>query len=333
MPYAKPFRELRDLVLELESLGMAVPDKAEAESFLRKVGYYRSGGYRYVLRELLPEAQRDTVSRSFRKDNYVAGSSFSHVTDLERFDSKLRDVCLAGLWDFEMRVRAALAHALARRNVFAHTDVQFLDPSEALKATNGQTKFDAWEETYKAAIRDSKQEDFIAHLIVKYGHPLPIWAIVDVLSFGSLPYLYEIAPRSDRLEVSRAFGVTQDKQFGAWLRSMVDFRNYCAHGSRLFNRHFKREVKIVPGAIDLSFLGHVTVPGYSPSERPLSRLYVNAALLAYFLRKHSSGSAWYLSFRTQIRKLPSIQLGGAPLVQPAANMGFPGAWESMDLWT
>lgn len=332
MPYSKPFRELRDLVLELESLGMAVPDKAEAESFLRKVGYYRSGGYRYVLRELLPETERDSATRSFRRETYVAGSSFSHVTDLERFDSRLREICLAGLWDFEMRVRAALAHALARRDVFAHTDIQFLDATEALKSAGTGTKFDAWQKTFMSAISDSKQEDFIAHLIVKYGHPLPIWAVVDVLSFGSLPYLYEIAERSDRLEVARAFGVTQDRQFGAWLRSMVDFRNYCAHGSRLFNRHFKRDVKIVPGAIDLRFLGHVTTVGYSPSERPLSRLYVNAALLAYFLRHHSSGSSWHLSFRTQIRKLPAVQLGGVPLVQPEFNMGFPPGWESMDLW-
>lgn len=333
MPYSKPFRELKDLVLELETLGMAVPAKSEAESFLRKVGYYRSGGYRYVLRELLPEGERDPASRTFRKETYLAGSSFSHVQELEKFDSRLREVCLAGLWDFEMRVRAALAHVLARRDVFAHTDVQHLDQSEALKTSGGQTKFEAWERTFKSAIRDSAQEDFVAHLLVKYGHPLPIWAVVDVLSFGSLPYLYDIAQRSDRLEVANAFGVTQDRLFGAWLRSMVDFRNYCAHGSRLFNRHFKRDVRIVPGAIDLSLLGHLTVPDYSPSERPLSRLYVNAALLAYLLRKHESGSGWHLSFRTQIRKLPVIQLGPEPLVQPASNMGFPLGWDAMDLWS
>ncbi|MEX0159544.1 MULTISPECIES: Abi family protein [unclassified Microbacterium] len=332
MPYSKPFRELSDLVLELEALGMAVPDKADAESFLRKVGYYRSGGYRYVLREFLPQALRDPAARTFRAERYLPGSTFAHVQELEKFDSKLREVCLAGLWDFEMRVRAALAHALARRDVFAHTDVRHLDRSEALKTTGRYTKFEAWEETYRSAIRNSAQEDFVAHLLVKYGHPLPIWAVVDVLSFGSLPYLYEIAQRADRLEVAKTFGVSQDKQFGAWLRAMVDFRNYCAHGARLFNRHFKREARVVPGAIDLYFLGHLTDPHFSPSERPLSRLYVNAALLAYFLRKHSSGSTWYLSFRTQIRKLPAIQIGSEQLVQPTANMGFPLRWEQLDLW-
>ncbi|MGS0562093.1 Abi family protein [Microbacterium aurugineum] len=333
MPYSKPFRELKDLVLELELLGMAVPDKSDAESFLRKVGYYRSGGYRYVLREFLPQDDRDPKSRTFRKDTYLAGSSFLHVQQLEKFDSKLREVCLAGLWDFEMRVRAALAHALARRDVFAHTDIRHLDPLEAAKTAGGQTKFAAWEKTYKSAIDDSAQEDFIAHLLVKYGHPLPIWAVVDVLSFGSLPYLYEISQRADRLEVANAFGVTQDRQFGAWLRSMVDFRNYCAHGSRLFNRHFKRDVRVVPGAIDRTLLGHLTSPGYSPSERPLSRLYVYAALLAYFLRSHPSESSWHLTFRTQIRKLPEIRIGTDLLVKPEANMGFPPSWEQRDLWT
>lgn len=334
MPYNKPFREPAELIEELRGLGMGVPDEEVALQFLRRVGYYRSGGYRYVFREKLPAAERDARTRTFRKPTYVVGSSLTDVERIERFDAKLREVCQAGLADFELRARAAIAHALARHDVFGHTNTNHLDLDEARKTTgrDSKTKFEVWEETYLEAIRASSSEDFVAHLLVKYGHPLPIWATVDVLSFGSLPYLYDLMRRDDRLEVSRSFGVAQDNKFGAWLRSMVDFRNYCAHGARLFNRHFKRDVRVVSGAIDTALLGHVTNREFSVSDTPSSRTYVNAALLAYMLRKHSSGSSWHLTFKTQMRKFPEIEVGDRRLISPESDMGFPDDWERLGLW-
>ena len=334
MPYAKPFREIEELIEEIQTLGMSVPDVDRAARFFRRIGYYRSGAYRYVFRELLPEDERDARSRTFRKDDYVPGSSIVDVMKLEEFDSRIRGTCLIGLSDFEVRVRAAIAHVLARRNVFAYTMIQHLDPIEvhAVTAAKGKTKFDEWTATYKAAIASSSQEDFVAHLLVKYGHPLPIWAVVDVLSFGNLPYLYDILQRDDRIEVAKLFGVAQERKFAAWLRSMVDFRNYSAHGSRLFNRHFKRDIGIVAGAIDLRLLAHVLGTTFSCSERPHSRLYINAALLAYMLRKHGSGSRWHLNFKTTIRKLPALQGSNTPVVDLERSMGFPPNWDALDLW-
>jgi len=332
--YSKPFREIRHLISELQTNGLTIPDPVQAEQFFRRVGYYRSGAYRYVFRQLLPEAERDVRTRTFRSDTYTPGSSLDEVVKLEEFDARLRDICQMGLADFEVRVRAAIAHVLARRDIFAHTAKEHLDKEHVddLAGSGVNTKFDEWSTTYTKAIADSKLEDFIAHLLVKYGPPLPIWAMVDVLSFGSLPYLYELMKRDDRTEVARMFGVNQERRFAAWLRSMVDFRNYCAHGSRLFNRHFKRGIGIVPGAIDVNLLGHVLKDNFSSSDRPYGRLYINAALLAYMLRTHASGSRWHLQFKTVVRKLPPRASGLIPVVDLEYNMGFPGSWDQLELW-
>ena len=93
-------------------------------------------------------------------------------------------------------------------------------------------------ETCREAVRSgSEDEDFIAHHLLKYpNQPMPIWALTEVLSFGKLPYLFELMQSPDAREVARMFGFAHPRPFGAVLRMMVDFRNTCAHGSRVTRR-------------------------------------------------------------------------------------------------
>nr|WP_281363981.1 Abi family protein [Microbacterium immunditiarum] len=88
---------------------------------MTRVGYFRSGAYRYVLRELLPPDQVDAERREYRSDRYIPGATFAHVVALESFDFKLARVCLEGLLDFEVRARSYSAHACRQGRCCAHT--------------------------------------------------------------------------------------------------------------------------------------------------------------------------------------------------------------------
>jgi len=336
MVTSKPFKEIAPLVASLKQRGLQIVDDAAAETYLRKVGYFRSGGYRYLFRELLPEAQQDASLRQFRSDIYTQGASLRQVQDIEEFDARLRIAIMQGLMDFEVRLRAAMAHTLARRHEAAHADANYLDATECAKTVqSGETKFEAWETTYQAAISGSREEDFIAHELIKYGKPLATWVAVEVLSFGSLPYLYELMLVDDRREVARAFGVKQEARFAAWMRALVDLRNYCAHGARLFNRLTKRPVKVTPHSYDLGHLDHLLAPNFTPTPEPARRVYPLVALLAYMLQRHEAGSKWSGTFKTCMGKLPNIVLPGItdPLVTPEQNMGFPTGWKALPLWS
>lgn len=50
MEYTKEFKERDELLRQFEVRGLAIPDSAEALNFLTRVGYFRSGAYRYVFR-------------------------------------------------------------------------------------------------------------------------------------------------------------------------------------------------------------------------------------------------------------------------------------------
>lgn len=71
-----------------------------------------------------------------------------------------------------------------------------------------------------------------------------------------------------------------------------------------------------------------------PVTEAHQRLYIYAAVLAFMLRSHTSGTNWHLTFKTQIRKL-DIKLqapDGSELISPDVSMGFPARWSDLDLW-
>nr|WP_281363926.1 Abi family protein [Microbacterium immunditiarum] len=199
------------------------------------------------------------------------------------------------------------------------------------------TKFEAWMRTCDAAIREAAEdEDFIAHHLRKYPlQPVPIWAVTEALSFGKLPFLFELMKAEDAREVARAFGFEHPRPFGAVLRMMVDLRNVCAHGSRLFNRAFKRPLSLKGHETAGDLLNHVAEQGFTASPKPNQRLYIYAAVLAFMLRSHVAGTNWHMTFKTQAKKLNIDLLApdGFPVVSRERNMGFPDYWEQLPLWT
>ena len=191
-------------------------------------------------------------------------------------------------------------------------------------------------ETCQEAVRTgAEDEDFIAHHLLKYpNQPMPIWALTEVLSFGKLPYLFELMQTPDAREVARMFGFAHPRRFGAVLRMMVDFRNPGAHGPRLYHRAFKRPLSIKPPETTSGLLTPLVAPSFTATPKPHQRLYIYAATLAFMLISHSSGSGWNMTFKTQVKKL-NIQLrapDNSLLISPEISMGFPPNWMDLDLW-
>lgn len=230
MEYTKKFKERDELLQQLEDRGLAVPDRDAALNFLTRVGYFRSGAYRYVFRRLLPADEISERLHQYRSDDYIPGASIEHVMKLEAFDFKLARVCQEGLLEFEVRLRAAIAHTLASKDVAAHASKQFLDAQSCDKPTGEKTKFEAWSKTWRDAVTSAAEdEDFLKHHLLKYPEQdVPIWAVTEVLSFGSLPFLYELMQTPNAREVARMFGFNHPSRFGAVVRMLVDFRNACA---------------------------------------------------------------------------------------------------------
>ncbi|MFT3943791.1 MAG: Abi family protein [Ancrocorticia sp.] len=309
---------------------MDVGDPVVAEKILRTYGYHRLSSYSYVFRTMLPEEQRDPRARRFRDIFFVPGTSLEAVARLYEFDAKLREVLLSGLFDFETRLRAAIAHVLARRGPTAHIEEQHLNEKACRQGTcDGSTKFEAWKETYRACLEGAVDDDYVIHHLRVPSPELPVWATVELVSFGKLPFLFDLMLQVDQNRVARRFGVRNGRQFGKWIRALVELRNLCAHGSRVFNRRIRYAIKINPAAVIGTRLEHLA------SKPARADIYIYSALLAYLLTSHESGSTWPVrGLRTQVRKLARAvpMVDGKPLLSLEANMGFPQDWEQLELW-
>ncbi|MGO3148062.1 MAG: Abi family protein [Leucobacter sp.] len=336
MGFDKTFEELPSLVSKLSERGLSIASDDEALNFLSAVGYHRSGGYRYIFREFLPVDEQDPRSKTWRSDDYIKDSSLKDVVAVSQFDRKLREACLQGTLEFESRLKHEISHVLARRDLFAHDSDQHLDTHQCSIPAGDSTKFAKWRESHTSACSDAKFEDAISHHLLKYGKPYPVWAAVEVLSFGALPYLLELMREEDRLEVARAFGVKQSKRLTAWVRLLGDLRNISAHNQRLFNRVMKRDFSMPISSVDRHLLEHMNDESLYEAPEQSSRVYKPIALLAYFLESHSAGSNWARSLATIVKKLPNVQIAsetGPTALSAVRHMGFPREWEILPLWS
>ena len=82
------------------------------------------------------------------------------------------------------------------------------------------------------------REDFVHHFNETYGdvHPLPpLWAMIEVMSFGSVVTLYRNSDDDIQQRVADHFGLKR-YVLGSWLLTLNTVRNLCAHHARLYNR-------------------------------------------------------------------------------------------------
>jgi len=83
---------------------------------------------------------------------------------------------------------------------------------------------------------DRSKERFVTHHR-RSGDPVPIWAAVEVLSFGTVSKTYGLLDdRAVRTGVSKSFGLPNPQFTASVIRSLVVLRNICAHHARLWNR-------------------------------------------------------------------------------------------------
>lgn len=319
-----------ELRATLAKRGLDVGDMASAETMLRTIGYSRLKAYTYPFREPLAAGASPETPYKLRGKDFYPGTKLEHAMALYKFDHGLRKVCIEGLQDLEVSLRNAIAHILGKRTPFAHLDLQHLD-SAACNALDrdGTSGLDAWMKTYREARKQGKEEDFVAHHLVKYSNDLPIWITTEILTFGGLVRLFSLLQDSDKTAVARYFRVTDGRRFHKWLLAMNGLRNVCAHHHRLWNRVLTYELKVPLGTVgpELAHLASL------PKDK---RLYDALALLSYLLKSRDAGSQWPSTLRTQLRKFPKIDIllpnGGGPVLDMEYSMGCPKGWESLPLW-
>lgn len=217
---------------------LAIGDLEECAAFLERVNYYRFSGYaRYF--------QQDPT---YGDNEFHPSADFAEIRSIYELDQELRTLCMAGLSLAETCLRTQFAYVfsdLAAPYGELFDDASFMgSPSDSPVTESIFRDLDRSKEPYVEHFREADQ---INPRIVNYPK-MPVWAAVEVFSFGTLSRCLERSPDQDiPKQVAHNLDVAW-AGFTSQVKSFVYLRNRCAHHSRLWN-HSVIDAPSVPNNI------------------------------------------------------------------------------------
>lgn len=320
--YKKPYVTFQAQLALIKSRGLLVTDEAAALSCLERIGYYRLSAYWYPFRKTVhvqvPATQKLAVQRL---DDFRAGCSFQQAIELYVFDKRLRLLVLDAIERIEVAIRVDIAYLLGQRDPFAYTNGALLHGNFAKKPNpkTGKIWHQDWLDKYEKALTRSK-EDFVRHIKLKYGLPLPIWVAVEIWDFGMLSIFFQGMTVVDKTKIAAKYGISDWQIMESWLRALNFVRNVAAHHSRLWNKNLIDQPK-------LPTLGNISQ--FDPligKQSMASRLYVMLCVMSFFMRGICPNSSWPQRVSQLLKQFPVIPCS------TVADMGAPLDWETHRFW-
>lgn len=223
----KPARSYEEQARRMMSAhGLQINDMDGARRILSTVNYYRLTTYGKDLR-----CKEDP-------ERFLPGISLDTLYALYQFDMGLRHQLLPVLEFFEVQLRAKIAYHLA----MAYGSLGYMQEENfrAERLPNGSLVHKNLMGKFHSEVRRQSALPFVRHHKTKYGGQFPVWAAVELFTFGMLGSLYEIMLEKDQWAISRDYGLSPE-QLVALVDAAVNVRNICAHYNRLYNQELPHQ--------------------------------------------------------------------------------------------
>lgn len=216
----------QEQIVKLKQHGMTVDDEAEAERILSEINYYRFTGYALQYRK---EAD---------KSDYVDGLSFSTVYKIYRFDERLRDIFRRYIEKAEIYYRTLISYTFSLMKCTDPPHDQHYDENNFFNKKGYNAVMDSFRKE-KNYYKDSL---IVKHHKLIYNSKMPLWVIVELMSFSNTSKLYNSMYYSEKDAISAKVGISSDT-LGNHLHCLAVLRNKCAHAARLYNTDFNPPAK------------------------------------------------------------------------------------------
>lgn len=248
----KPFKTHRQQIGLLRSRGLGIPKGGPALRALEHHGYYAIiNGYKWSF------LQRTSTGNVVRPEHFLRDAKFSEIKALYDFDRELRSILFEALLRYESTLSATLAYRFSEKNPAEHSYLaidNYRPTSDAKTMENIVTTISNLSNTIK---NQSKKDTAIKHYVKNHGH-VPLWVLVNYLSFGDYNYFYRILPDDLRTSIAKDFTKSQRRSYGKGtfihgirpdaidtINHFVNiFRNSVAHDEVTFSKKIKKPSKI-----------------------------------------------------------------------------------------
>lgn len=233
--YPKQILTIQQQIQTYIDAGMEIKSVDDVEKALKTVGYYRLRGYSFQL--------YDNATKK-----YLPGTKFEEIMQLYNFDQELSIIIFAMLSKIEVALRVRLTEAL-----LIYKDSLVLQDSSIFK-----DKKTYWQNSSTVASEIARSNDvFIKHNFKRHEGEIPLWAAVEVMSFGTLSKIvknlktgknsaYSVFAESYKYISTKGNLVKPSMQMlSSWIHAVAVLRNMCAHNSRIYNRTIHTTPEIV----------------------------------------------------------------------------------------
>lgn len=163
--------------------GLVITDDQKVETALNEIGFYRLRGYSFHL--------YDNATKK-----YIPNVTFDTICHIYNFDMELRSLLFGMTCKIEVALRSRFCEALLQKN----DALIYLDPSIF------KDKAIFWRNTASISSEIARSTDvFITHNYDNHDGQIPLWAAVEVMSFGTLSkYIKNLSTGTDSVYPSLA---------------------------------------------------------------------------------------------------------------------------------
>lgn len=286
--YNKPHLTYQQQLELLKSRGLIVKDENFAIIKLQHISYYRLSAY------FLPFQST--------KDRFDEGITFETIIELYHFDKELRILTFSAIEKIEIFLRTSVAYNFSKN----HTPLGYTDS----KNFCCDEKDFEWLMSDITKETSRSKETFVKHFRDSYtDEDLPIWMVVEIISFGTLSKLYTMLSAQTEKEILNGINLPSFV-FKNWLHVLSYVRNLSAHHSRLWNRQFVIKAKIPKHKKE--FNGIVN-----------DKYHTFAVMVHYILKAINDTFEFKTELNTLLDKYPQVD---------RKAMGFVDGWEELEVW-
>lgn len=281
----QPPMTIEEQVENLKSIGLIVDDEKYAKKILNDISYFR-----------LVKAY--SINLKPKNGNYDKKTTFKEIVNLYLFNANLRQIIFPEIEKIEINVRCRMSNYFAEQyGVLGY-----------LKAENFINK-----EYHKEFLEDIELEigrnskaPFVRNFRENYeGGQLPMYALVEVFSFGTLSKFYKNMHNKDKKEIAKTFGVGYT-YIASWLESISYVRNICAHYGRLYNAKMSKSPMLYNE--------------YTQAGIGNNRVYGVLLCMKHLLKNDSHWNLFVDKIEMLFDKYQSVQI---------KTMGFPDNWKEL----
>jgi len=272
-------------VENLKELGLIIDDEEYARRILNDISYFRIiKAYSLGLKE--------------KNSNYHDNIRFKQIVELYLFNANFRQITFAEIETIEVNVRCRVANYFAEN----YGVLGYLDASNFISEEYHEIFLDDIDEE----IGRNAKAPFVKNFGENYkGGMLPIYALVEIFSFGTLSKFYKNMKNADKKEIAKTFGIGYT-YLESWLESIAYVRNICAHYGRLYNAKLTKTPRLYAEYRDIGICNN--------------RMFGVLLCMKHILKNNSHWNIYVDQIEMLIDKYENVNI---------KTMGFPQNWKEL----